>query len=270
MATSFRLLRKFLGPSWLVRDEESELVGYSLDIVKDAFVRRLELGHYARLPQQDPTGETVAPPDALAAMGRDRRVVRGIGESSQSYAVRLRRWLDDRKQCGSPFALMKKLAEFCGPLPSFRTVDARGNWFSRDANGVESYLLNQGNWNWDNRPLNELGKPRWSRFWVIVYPNGLWMPYPNNWGDTSGQSWGESSNTWGSTATHDQIDTLRGIVQDWKPAGTKNVSIIFAFDAASFAPSAPEPDGTWEFHSKNVAGVQVPARLATARYLDGV
>ncbi len=269
MSTSFRLLRKYLGPSWLTREEDSELVGYSLDIVKDAFVRRLELGHFARLPQQEPTGQIVAPSDALAAMGRDRRVVRGINESAQTYALRLRRWLDDRRTCGSAYALMKKLAEYCGPLPAFRTVDARGNWYHRAADGTESYLLDQGNWNWDNRPTDAGGNLRWSRFWIIIYPNGLWLPYPNDWGDTSGQDWGASSNTWGSTATHDQIDTIRGIVSDWKPAGTRCVKIILAFDGASFAPTAPEPDGTWEFHSKNIAGVQVPARLSTARYLDG-
>lgn len=263
-AKNFRTIRKFLGPRWLTVEGESGLLGYALDLLKDTYLRRLELGHLARFPQQDPTG-TPGPPDALAALGRDRRVVRGINESAATYAERLVRWLDDRKKCGGAFALMKKLSEYTGPLPSFRTVDARGNWFSRDANGSTSYVLNTGNWNWDG-PIG----PRWSRFWVIIYPNGLWLPYPFDWGDAGGQNWGGSEYTWGSTATAEQVNTLRSIVADWKPAGTRCVNIILAFDPASFSPLAPEPDGLWGHWSKNVAGVQVPSRLATARYLDGV
>src|SRR5690606_37815267 len=169
---------------------------------------------------------------------RDRRVVRGLGESAESYAIRLLRWLDDRQRSGDPFALLQKLAEFTGPGPSFRTVDARGNWFSRAADGTESYVLNTGNWNWDG-PIGE----RWSRFWVIIYPNGLWSA-ETNWAEPD-EVWGDPDGTWGTTANLDVVDTIRGIVADWKPAGKKCVNIIVALDPDSFDPSSPEPDGTW-------------------------
>jgi hypothetical protein len=256
----FRTARRLLAPRWLT-DGEGGLVGYALDIMKDAFVERIRLGLLARFPQQDPDG-TPAPPDALAAIGRDRRVVRGLGESAESYAIRLLRWLDDRQRSGNPFALMQKLAEFTGPGPSFRTVDARGNWFSRAADGTESYVLNTGNWNWDG-PIGE----RWSRFWVIIYPNGLWSA-ETNWGEPD-EVWGDPDGTWGTTANLDVVDTIRGIIADWKPAGTKCVNIIVALDPDSFDPSSPEPDGTWGHWSINDSGVQVPARLDTARYWDG-
>ena len=261
---NFRLLRKFLGPTWVASDgDEGELVGYSLDILKDAFLQRLFIGHLARFPE-------AAPDDALVALGRDRRVVRGINESTASYVARLLLWLDDRKRMGNPFALMQKLAEYTGPLPSFRTVDARGNWYSRAANGTESFLLNQGNWNWDDRPTTPDGRQRWSRFWVIIYPNGLWTEGPAEWGEPTTQDWGEVGQTWGSTATPEQVQTIRFIVSDWKPAHARCINIVIAFDPDSFDPTAPEPDGLWERWSKNVGGVQVPARLSTARYWDGV
>lgn len=262
MATNFRTQRRKLIPWWL-SDEEGQLLWYTIDVMVDAFARRLELGLLARFPQQDPTG-TPGPPDAAAALGRDRRVVKGINEPATTYALRLRRWLDDRRTCGNPYALMQKLAEYTGAGPSFRTVDARGNWFARAADGTTSYVLDTGNWNWDG-PMGD----RFSRFWVIIYPNGLWTEYPNDWGDTAGQGWGENTNTWGSTATADQVDTIRAIVADWKPGGTRCVNIIIAFDPTSFDPDSPEPDGTWGLPSKNVAGVQVPSRLSTARYWDG-
>jgi len=269
MATPrFRLLRKFLAPRWLT-EEEGELVGYSLDIVLDAWVTRLMLGLLARFPQNGPNGET-APTDALAAIGRDRRVVKGLFETEAEYAARELLWLDDRVRQGNPFMLMQKLAEYLGPLPSYRTVDARGNWYSRAADGTETSLLKQENWDWSGEPIGE----RWARFWVIIYPNGLWSEYPFDWGDTAGPGWGEGAETtgltWGSTAPAEHVNTTRAIVADWMPAGTRCVNIIIAFDAASFDPTAPEPDGLWEHWSKNVAGVQVPARLDTARYWDGV
>lgn len=260
----FRLTRKFMGPRWLT-EGEGELVGYSLDIIKDAFIKRLYLGHLARFPQ-------TAPPDALAAIGRDRRVIPGLTETPAAYAQRLIRWLDDRKTCGNPFSLLQKLSEYTGDIGggcTYRTVDARGNWYTRMPDGSKSFLLNQGNWNWDG----SAPATRWSRFWVIIYPpSALWVPQPHNWGDTSGPSWGQPVNTVGSTATADEVQTIRAIVKDWKPAGTRCVNVIIAFDPASFSPASPEPDGTWGLFggTKVVAGRRVDARLSTARYWDGV
>lgn len=262
----FRTERLKRLPKWLT-EGEGGLVGYTLDLLKDVYVERARLGHLARFPQQDGLGKTTAPADALAALGRDRGVVRGIFDSDADYARKLVRWLDDRQRQGNPFMLMQKLAEYCGPLPSFRTVDVRGNWFSRSAAGVETALLKQGNWNWDAGDGT-----RWSRFWVVIYPNGLWSPGPtaHGWGDTAGPRWGDATGTWGSTATSEHVQTLRSLVATWKPGGTRCVNIILAFDPASFNPASPEPDGLWERDCKYVAGVAVPCRLATARYLDGV
>lgn len=265
----FRHLRKFLAPRWLTQDEDGnpDPAGYALDLVKDAFVERVRQGLMVRLPQNDPSGQTTAPPDALEALGRDRRVIRGINETDAAYAARLLRWLDDRQRAGNPFMLMQKLAEYTGPGPSFRTVDARGNWYSRAVDGTETALLKQENWNWDG-PLNG----RWSRFWVIIYPNGLWAVSPHVTGDSGAPHWGDFTNadTIGTTMTQEHVATLRHLVADWKPEHARCVNIIVAFDSNSFDPSAPEPDGLWGSYSKYVAGVRVRSRITTARYLAGV
>lgn len=265
----FRIARKFLGPAWLTQNGDSELFGYALDVLKDAFIERLRRGLLARFPQQDPTG-TPAPDDALAAMGRDRRIVRGINEPSAAYAVRLLRWLDDWRSAGNALALLKQLRGYTGAGPAFRTVDARGNWYSLNADGSTSFLMNQDNWDWDGTLTQH---QRWSRFWVIIYPNGLWLSTPK-WGD--GSRWGQpTGRTWGSTATFDQVSTVRGIVRDWKPAGTRCVNIILAFDNTSFNPATARdgaglPDGTWATWAKQSGGAYVSSRLSTARYWDGV
>ncbi len=251
--SSFRTIRRFLAPRWLT-EGEGGLVGYALDLVKDAFVRRLELGHLARFPQNGPDGET-GPTDALIALGRDRRVVRGLDETDAAYAARLVTWLTDRKTAGNPYTLMRQLAAYTGSSNgcSFRTVDNSGNWYSRSATGVETASLATGNWNWDGNTA------AWSRFWVIIYPGTLWTSTGDTWGDDG--EWGDADSTWGGTTiTEEQTRTLQAIVADWKPAGTKCETIILALDSASFSPAAPEPDGTWNYWGN---------RLTTARYLDG-
>lgn len=266
---NFRNLRKYMGPPWLVSNGESALVGFTLDCIKDAYLTRTRNGLLFRFPQTGPNG-TTAPEDALAAIGRDRRIVRGINETRQSYAVRLLAWLDAWKRAGSPFGLLSQLAAYTGPGPAFRTVDVRGNWFSIDADGTQSVLINQANWDWDGDP-NAL--VHWSRFWVIIYPNGLWTEGPT-WG-TPGDVWGQAEQTWGSTATPEEVSTLQAIVANWKPAGTRCVNIILAFDDTSFDPTQPRdgtglPDGLWGHWSTTVNNQRVPSRLSTARYLDGV
>ncbi|MCL2724862.1 MAG: hypothetical protein FWD69_10545 [Polyangiaceae bacterium] len=277
MAKSFVQLRKYLGPPWLVSTGQSGLIGYSLDYVKDAFVERLRLGHLARFPQQDPQG-TPGPPDALAALGRDRHVVKGIDESERSYAYRLTKWLDYARLRGSAFGLMDELYDYLGASTGYpvrlRIVDAQGNWFTREAGGTRSYLLKRKNWEWDDHPIDLIsGKRRWSRFWVIVYPAGLWSRNPN-WNDPNGPSWNEPLGTWDTTANYEDIQTLRTIIAGSKPGGTRCVNIIVAFDPGSFDPlaavDAPDmPNYQWEHWSKNQDGVQVPARLTTAAYFQG-
>lgn len=258
----FRTRNKQFGPRWLVNDGgESTLIQYSLDLVLDAAMRRMYLGMLARYP--DAAAE-LGIEGALEAIGRDRRTLRGLGpETDASYAARLKRWLHDAKKRGSPFMLMQKLQEYIAAGSSFRTVDARGNWFSRSSTGVETYTLNTGNWNWDSSVPSS---PQWARFWVIIYPGTRWS-HSANWG--SGQLWGDTEKTWGTKATPSEVAGVRGIVADWKPAGTRCVNIIIAFDPASFSPTAPEPDGTWGKPHKVVAGVHVPSRLTTADYWDG-
>lgn len=267
---TFRDLRKFLGPSWLVSGDGA-LLGYALDATKDAFVNRLFNGLLARFPQQDPTG-TPAADDALAAMGRDRRIKRGLFDTSAQYAVRLLRWLQDWRIAGNPYALMGQLAAYLGPTVSLRTVDARGNWYSRDASGNLSVVRQAGNWDWSGSAAWDVA--RWSRFWAIIYPGGLWAPGPK-WGD-AGATWGQPGRTWGTTATSDEVASVRSIIGDWKPAGTRCVNIIIAFDPTSFDPTQIRdgsglPNGLWYFNSNLSAGAaQVASRLSTARYWDGV
>lgn len=268
----FRVARKALGPPWLVANGESELVGYVLDLVKDGFTERARKGLLARFPQNDPTGQKTAPDDALAAIGRDRRIVRGIEETAQSYAARLTQWLIAWKTAGNPFGLMAQLRGYTGDVAAFRTVDVKGDWFSLNVDGTTSVQLSQGNWDWDGDPA---ALTKWSRFWVVIYPNGLWQPQANL--GSPGLILGRPAATIGTTATTSDVSAIKSIVSAWKPAGCRCQNIIIAFDNTSFDPSHPRdgaglPDGHWGHWSKVIAGTPmqyVAARLSSARFWDG-
>jgi hypothetical protein len=267
MAKRFRSVFYKLAPSWLTSGD-GERVLYSLGLLLDGFVERARLGLVARWPGYDP------PTDALAAMGRDRDIVRGIDEDATAYAARLIPWLDVHKKDGTAFQLIRDVQAYLGGNIMVRTVDEHCNWFTIDADGVQSYALNQGNWNWDETPTFE----KRGRFWVIIYPpdqaSAPIKPGPE-WGVLSlwGDAWGTDGYTWGTNATPELVQSVRTLVSKRKPAGTWCSHIIIAFDPASFDPAtppgAPLPDGTWGKNSKVSGGTYVPARLTSARYWRG-
>lgn len=253
---TFRNIWKSLIPRW-GSEGESGLVGHVIMLLNDAAMLRIENGHLARFPQQSPDGEP-GPDDALAALGRDRGVIKGIDETASSYAYRLTQWLVDARTRGTAYTMMKRLHDYADSARvhgmSFRIVDNRGNWYSRDEDGNQTASLNTGNWNWDAEPAT-----KWSRFWVIVYPGTRWVDTSQTWG-TAGE-WGNATTTWGSsTITEEHTRTMQAIVADQKPDGTRCHTIILALDPASFDPAAPEPNGTWHYWGN---------RLTTALYLDG-
>lgn len=235
---------------------EGRLVGYSLGLICDAFAERLRLGLLARFPQ-------FCPPDALGPLGRDRVIRRGINEPADAYAARLVRYLDDHLTQGNPYALMDQLAAYCQATVRIRTVDRRGNWFTRDRDGTRSALIDQANWDWDGGSLAQ-----WSRFWVVIYPTSDGLPWAASVGGTPA-GW-PAGGTIGTTATLDQVAAVRSIIREWQPDGTRCEWVIVAYDDASFDPSAPEPAGDWTNFGVDNAGAYEIARLTSARYWRGV
>ncbi len=51
-------------------------------------------------------------PDALGLLGRERRILRGPGESAVTFARRLRLWWDSHRTRGGPYALLEQMHAF--------------------------------------------------------------------------------------------------------------------------------------------------------------
>lgn len=259
MPARFRRAFRKLVPSWLSKDD-GERVLYSLGVLKDWFDTRLKQGLQARFPSH-------AMPSALPYLGRDRRIVRGINEPAAAYAARLVSWLDAHAVRGNPYALMDQLAAYCQAEVRIRTVDSRGNWYTRERDGTRSALLDTADWNWDAADPS-----RWSRFWVIIYPTADGRPWERDgtWGDGSYWSSDPAEGTWGSTALLTEVQSVRELVREWKPAGTTCVKVIVAFDDGLFTPGGiVETDGTWGQSWKMDGASMVPARSRDAIYWAG-
>jgi hypothetical protein len=158
-------------PSWLSKGEGG-LVGASLMQQVEDFRVRTKLALVARFPEY---AAVYCDDAALAAIGRDRRIVRGINEPAAAYAARLVRAFDDHRTRGNPFALLRQIRAYLQAPCVVRTVDRRGNWFSIAADGTETTNMATGNWDWDGRAAS----PEWARFWVIIFPvDGItpWRP----------------------------------------------------------------------------------------------
>lgn len=300
-------------PGWMNRPARRHWPRFAgtLALGLDAIAEATFQGRLAAMP-----GQTAAVPamggfeseDALPLIGRDRRIARGLEETSPSYARRLRRWRQSWRRAATGWAIAEQVQGVFGPeRPTVKvvsaTVDAetgpRPNvWHSIDPDGVLTYYGGDGGfviepdgtmsafadpcapWDWDSASLPDgsAGQADGWRIWVIVHAptamisatEGVWGPGPTWWGD---------GGTWGTTATPPAVELVRGVVADWKPAGIRCPFIIIAFDAASFDPIAPSPytglpDGRWGWNHKTVdlgGGLlcAVPSRLDTARYWAG-
>jgi len=254
MAVRFR--NAFYGIArWLVKGD-GELVHYSLGLVMDAMAERFRLSYEADLPEYCPS-------DALPYLGRDRAIRRGRGESDAAYGARLVRYLDDHLTQGNPYALMDQLYAYLQTSGvTLRTVDRRGNWYERAADGSRSVTLDQGNWDWDGGASTS-----WSRFWVIIFVDQ--GPWTLRWTHTAGGSGTATDGTTSATAA--EVAAVKSIIAEWKPAGTRCEWIIVCEDDPStkFGPTTgDDPGGTWGDWSDGAASAR-PVRDSSARYWVG-
>lgn len=235
------------------------LISLPLDMIAQAAKEAL----LARFP-------ATCPPDALPYLGRDRGIRRGPLEPADAYRARLILWITAWRGAGVGSAMLDQIAGFLTPKRCrIRIWTLVGIIYTREADGTFTVTrATRGLFDWDGDTV-----ALWDRFWVIIDSvGGVPWSRDGTWGD--GETWGETNRgTWGSTATLGEVQAIRAIVDDFKPAQSVCKNIIVSFDASAFAPSdtsPPLPDGTWAHWGKYVSGIKRPARDARAIYWRGV
>ena len=232
---------------------------YAPALFADLSLEALTQGVQARLPL---TGT----PTALPRIGRDRQIRRGFAETDDAYAQRLLTWLDDWRHAGSAWALMRQVRGYVWPfVPRMRVISNLGVFWTLNPDDTKE-RTRVLDWDWDS---NSGGDPDlWARIWLVIYASGTPWVRDGTWND--GEAWnGRPEETWGSTATPEQVAAIQALTEDWKAAHELCVSIMIAFDDDLFDPAdntTYPTDGLWGHNSKIVGGVSVPARDDRAIY----
>jgi hypothetical protein len=252
------------GPRWF-RNRRGKSVAYrilaSLAAMFDALTEWMIQGSKARMPG-------LGTPTALPLLARDRGYIRGFAQSDEVFAARLPGWLEDHKREGHPFEVLRQIRGYLAPYAvRVRHVDNAGNWHTILEDGTEIRQNLPGSWDWDGDAA------KWWRFWIILYAPAEWQVWPSFW-ENDPSLWGGNlqGNGWslGQKLPVGVVEDIRNIVDRWKAQHAVCPWIILAFDPDSFNPTDPDtlPDGTWRYFAKG--SPPEPARLATARYWEGV
>lgn len=262
MAVTFRDVARRWSPARLLTDQAQRFVYAVLGLPIDGIAQAAKDAAHQGLV-------TDCTDDALPSHGRDRLLVRGPDEPRSSYVARLLGWLEAWRSAGAGASMLDQIAAYLTPhAVRMRIITNNGLWYTRETDGTLTIEQHTGAFDWDGSTA------AWARFWLVIYPpSTLWQPGPT-WGDSTlwGGAWGSPGYTWGSTATPNQVQTIRALVKQWKPGFAKCMNIIIAFDPASFSPTSGDlPAGQYgPWADDDGTGTWVPTRLASARYWDGV
>lgn len=107
-AKTFRdRMRDLWVPPWLATGNAEKYL-YALAVHADLLGDALVAGLASRYPG-------LYGAESLPIIGRERRIARGPYETDAGYARRLRRWLDDHRRRGGPWALLAQIYAYYAP-----------------------------------------------------------------------------------------------------------------------------------------------------------
>lgn len=142
-------------PPWLRRRVGGAILR-AIGEVLDAMSARDDAGVALRFPTPG------VDPGALAIQGRERRIVRGIGEPAATYAGRVQRWLEAHRHRGSVHEMLRQWHAYNGANP--RRIDVV--YYS----GTRYILEVDGTITRDILPnFGGDGTGRWAQAWCFVY-----------------------------------------------------------------------------------------------------
>lgn len=118
-----------ISPPWLQLGQNEKIlyaIAVQLDAAGDAITAAIKL----RFPG-------VYTDESLPLIGRERRIRRGRSEAAEPYALRLRRWFEDHRRRGGPYALLAQLyAHYAPDTFPIHLVYRSGMRFIMDSDGV--------------------------------------------------------------------------------------------------------------------------------------
>lgn len=227
--SGLRDLAPLESPPWLRRTWGSRLI-YAMVAPFDAMIDAIANAAKCASPGFDPVADRF--------LGFDRGIPRGPAETDDQYAVRLASWREAKGKSGTSFELCRQLSGYLkddasDSLPIEMVCNGNGStaprfWIAAD--GTETYDQADPGWggiDWDG----EGGL--WARFWIVIDCSGRY---------TRATTWGLAGDrelrSVGSDMPVSVCAGIRTIVDDWRGAHARLVSVILSFsDSGTLAPS---------------------------------
>lgn len=142
-----------ISPPWLQLENAYRLT-YTLGFIADSI---LDSG-YAALRLKMPGAYDYS---TLALIGQERKLRRGLTETDEGYALRLRRWWAAARGRGNPYELIQQLRAYNPPGTGIEVIYRSGRRFSLNSSG-EVVIDDLTGWNPDSTP--EL----WATYTIIL------------------------------------------------------------------------------------------------------
>jgi hypothetical protein len=240
MVTPYRFRDQLItsAPRWLQRTNGYRLL-FALGTIWDTLADDMLLAVKARYPG------LLDPVHALPHIGRDRNMRRGLNETLDSYALRLKDHLDVNRKRGLGLLMLEQIKIMLDPLAfDAWLIHNRGTQPAPTTTGIALKLDSSGvftnyqeNWNWDN-------SGDMTRFWIVLSIPDESLLLDGLWGDAG--DWGDGG-FWGVEGdVGSWMSAVQSIVADFTPAHMRCESIITlpSSEAAGFW--AAPPDGDWD------------------------
>jgi hypothetical protein len=242
--SKIRSIRRYLyaiPPAWILMGEGKALVDTIADWLDEEIRTWREI-----LESRTPTA-AVDSPEILARHGRERMLGRGRVELGESYAGRLRGWLDAHGHRGSADGIAGQLATYWAALCT--VVDRTGNRTSVDPSGALTRTT--GDLGWDDGPSTD-----WARFWCLL--DGQAAGVLEQLAPDDPGLWPSATSLVGMRgATAADIAATRALFRHsretraWHAAGTQPEWLVITVDGSTPATVAwetpgAEIDGVWQ------------------------
>jgi hypothetical protein len=207
---AFRNIAREISPWWLRRGIALRLI-YAIALHLDVILQMAVEAVRRRYPGLDSN-------DSLPLIGSERRITRGRNEIDATYAARMRRWIDDHRLRGGPYAMLRQLrAHFAAAPFRIRLRYYSGRQFEMAA--LDGAITRS-----DVVWLPDAANNRWARWWLFydwpdpVVDEGAWGD-PGDWGD---------GGTWGTSLTVDEVEDVRIVPRQWNAGHIIKGRIVLA------------------------------------------
>lgn len=182
-------------------------------------------------------------PDALALIGKERRILRGPHEDANTYASRLNSWWDDHSTRGGPYALARQLWLFWRTALNvpFEIIYWSGRRYSVDTSGnvvrddIGWHDPNGSGYIADHTPVIGPGpglSPSWAEFWIVFHVNGLPASWVDEDGNTIVTDGGEEiifEVLTGGGLPEDDAESFASVPREWSAAHVSKIHIVLLY-----------------------------------------